>query len=83
MNKKEKFLNDLNCFEPILFRVLAVDAGDKTSVSNVAVYAPNPQGALEDLGLTAGIVAAIAIGAFAGTFLIAGAVFWHKKNYGW
>ena len=60
-----------------------MDAGDKTSLSNVAVFAPIPEGALEDLGLTAGIVAAIAIGAFAGTFLIAGAIFWHKKHYGW
>ena len=35
------------------------------------------------LGLTWGVVVGIVLGSMAGTLLVAGAVFWHKKHYDW
>ena len=65
------------------FRILAVDNGGKTSTSNVVVFVPSPEISLNDLGLTWGIAIAIVIGSMGGTFMIAGAVIWHKWYYEW
>ena len=43
----------------------------------------NFQESTDSGGLTGGVIAGIIIGSMGGTFLIAGAVFWHKKHYGW
>ena len=61
------------------FRVLAQDAGGKTSLSNLeGFFIPN-----YPLGLTWGIAVAIFLGSMGGTFLVFGAVFWHKWYYKW
>ena len=67
------------------FRILAVDNGGKTSTSNVVLFVPSPepQISFSDLGLTWGIAIAIVIGSMGGTFMIAGAVIWHKWYYEW
>jgi len=67
------------------FRVLAVDGGGKTSASNVVAFVPSPKSPVQNSGdgLTWGIAIAIVFGAFGGTMLIAGAVFWHKWYYKW
>jgi len=79
-------------FEPGMeynFRVLAVDAGGKSSASNVVAFVPLPTPKGSDPvqrtgdGLTWGIAIAIVFGACGGTLLIAGTVIWHKWYYEW
>ena len=61
------------------FRVLVLDLGGKSSLSNVAsFFIPN-----YPLGLTWGIAIAIFLGSMGATFLVVGAVFWHKWYYKW
>jgi len=57
----------------------------KHSLSNVGgIFLTNKTlPSLEDLGLTWGIAVAIVIGSMFGTFLVAGAVIWHKNHYSW
>ena len=61
------------------FRVLAQDIGGKTSLSNQeGFFIPN-----YPLGLTWGIAVAIFLGSMGATFLVVGAVLWHKWFYKW
>ena len=62
------------------FRVLVQDAGGKTSLSHnpVGFFIPN-----YPLGLTWGIAVGIFLGSMGATFLVFGAVFWHKWYYKW
>ena len=72
-----KFSADLQYY----FMVQATDEGNKNSTSNVVgIYLGNTT---EALGLTWGICVAIVIGSMAATFLVAGAIIWHKNQYHW
>ena len=63
------------------FIVQATDNWEKHSKSNMAgIYLTN---IMEELGLTWGIAVAIVIVSMFATFLVAGAVIWHKKHYNW
>ena len=66
------------------FRVLLLNDADKTSQSNTAgVFLPSFPVPNAPLGLTWGIAIAIFLGSMGATFLVVGAVFWHKWFYKW
>ena len=70
--------------EQTFFRVLLLNDADKISLSNTkGIFLPNFFIPSYPLGLTWGIAVAIFLGSMGGTFLVFGAVFWHKWYYKW
>ena len=68
------------------FRVLLLNDANKISLSNTkGIFIPLQNSELSNvaLGLTWGIAVAIFLGSMGATFLVVGAVFWHKWYYKW